>query len=381
MDPTRGGGSFFARIKKTIADVIDNISKSIKDLFSNIGKKKTLDKAEDAIRKNPELKNKKVKVKDYSKVHVLSKKTQQQIKNAKSKEEVDRIMADYKKKRNGLIGAGAALAVVTVGTLIAIGRRGQNKTVSSLNEVKEEAVTAVSVCEKSTAMSVKSPTTNTVKTDNVEKSKATAIAEVARTEAKDTAEETKCYLMVIPNATQTVETSQDIIRKDRENIGKAKKSIDASNGKFTDEFFAATSTRSRTSTDDLYAYKQDKEEEIRYGKILAEEKKIEKQIGDLSDQERNLRSSIARLSSSSNSKQRNRGKINELKNKLNVVTAKKEKLQKSVKRGKQSREDIRDSRGTQTFYKRPSMQSYEGHSDALDTLGHLQRKNRNYEDD
>ena len=95
---TESGDSeeFFETLKKMVCDFIDKIVTSIIEVFEKFFTGKTVKKAEENLKKNPKLKDEKTKITDWKKVHVLNKETQKKIQNSKSKEEVDRIMKEYK---------------------------------------------------------------------------------------------------------------------------------------------------------------------------------------------------------------------------------------------------------------------------------------------
>lgn len=119
--------SFLTKVKK----LIDKAIQKVKEFFS---KKQTVEntkKLEEAVKKDPSLKNKKVKVKDYSKVQKLEEDTMKKLKSAKSDADADRIMEDYKKKRNKLI-AGGAVATVSVGAILGFMLHGKDKQIKYL---------------------------------------------------------------------------------------------------------------------------------------------------------------------------------------------------------------------------------------------------------
>lgn len=365
-DGEGGNPGFFAKIKKAVCEFIDSVAKSISGLFENFTKKKSIEKAEEACAKNPKLRNAKVKVKDYSKVHVLSKKTQKAIANAKSKEEVDQIMARYKKTRNNIIGtAVATTAVITFAALLSRGKKGSKAATTALSTVKEETTTALTVYEKkATKKNEIVPVTisthplpdgnieQKATAEDVNKAKAKATAEIARIEAKDTAEESKNWLMVIENPHVTQGKANAAAKEEVEKMRHG--------GKMDWDVF----NKSDNSVD---PYFNDALDERVYGKLSTYKMKVKQDIGALSEQERNLKSTIASLSKSTNSKKRNAGTISEAKAKLQKITKEKNDLKSTLQKIDTSRTKIRDNRGS-------SQEWRDGQHDAIELNSELASK-------
>lgn len=177
---SEGSENFFTKLKDAVVNFINNIISTIKGIFQKFTSGKACAKAEKALVEDPSLKNKKVKGTDWKKVHVLNKSTQKKIAAAKSKEEVDRIMKDYKAKRNKILAATAAITL-TVGAAFLFLKKGQNKTVQAMEEEK----TGINYDEKASKV-VENP-----EKIEVEKVKATADAEIRKTEVKDVSDEVK----------------------------------------------------------------------------------------------------------------------------------------------------------------------------------------------
>lgn len=180
------GEGFFAKLKKAVCDFVDNMITSIKNIFLKFSGSKAREKAEKAAAADSKFANKKVKATDWEKIHILNKEVQKKINAAKSKEEVDQIMREYKAKRNKIIAATAA-ATVTVGALLIFFTRGKSKNV--VPEMEEQ--------KKGMDYGKTQESPDPVKDQEIKKAKATADAEIRKTEVKDTVDETKENIQII----------------------------------------------------------------------------------------------------------------------------------------------------------------------------------------
>ena len=180
------GDGFFAKLKKAVCDFVDNMTTSIKNIFLKFSGSKAREKAEKAATADSKFANKKVKATDWKKIHILNKEVQKKINAAKSKEEVDRIMREYKAKRNKIIAATTA-ATVTVGALLIFFTRGKSKNV--VPEMEEQ--------KKGMDYGKTQESPDPVKDQEIKKAKATADAEIRKTEVKDTVDETKENIQII----------------------------------------------------------------------------------------------------------------------------------------------------------------------------------------
>lgn len=209
---TESGDSegFFTKLKKAVCDFIDKIVTSIKGVFEKFSTGKTVKKAEENLQKNPKLKDEKTKVKDWKKVHVLNKETQKKIQNAKSKEEVDQIMKEYKSKRNKILAATAAVTV-TVGGLLLFLKKGKSKTVSAMEEQKQ----GMNYEKPVSTPKNETPKNNTAatKVEDTKKAKATADAEIRKTEVKDSADEVKEYMQQVTSGPLMIEQKHELDSK------------------------------------------------------------------------------------------------------------------------------------------------------------------------
>ena len=120
-----------------IRSLVEKIKKFFTDLFDKIASGSLKSKADAAMKKDKALAAKKVEVLDSKKIGNFSKKYTEKIKNAKSMEELDKIMAEYNTKKKIGFGVGAA---VTVGLAVLCGKvlvpkykEEQQKIIDNLN--------------------------------------------------------------------------------------------------------------------------------------------------------------------------------------------------------------------------------------------------------
>lgn len=186
FEESEDSDGFFSKLKKAVCDFVDKMITTIKNIFLKFSGSKAREKAEKAVKADSKLANKKVKATDWKKVHVLNKDVQKKINNAKSKEEVDQIMRDYKAKRNKIIAATSAVTV-TVGALLFFFTRGKSK--NAIVEIEEQ--------KKGMDYGKKPESPDPVKDVEIKKAKATADAEIRKIEVKDTVDETKENIKLI----------------------------------------------------------------------------------------------------------------------------------------------------------------------------------------
>ena len=138
-----GDSSIGSTIVNKIRNLVEKIQKFFTDLFSKITSSSLKSKADAAMKNDKALAAKKVEVLDTKKIGIFSKKYKEKIKNAKSMEELNKIMSDYNKKKKIGFGVGAT---VTVGLGVLCGKvlvpkykEEQQKIIGNLNKEVEDA--------------------------------------------------------------------------------------------------------------------------------------------------------------------------------------------------------------------------------------------------
>lgn len=140
---------------------------------------------------------------------MLNKETQKKIQNAKNKKEVDQIMKEYKAKRNKILAATAAVTVTITGLLVFL-KKGKSKTISSMEDQKKGMG-----YETSTKVT-RSDSIYAIEIEETHKAKATADAEIRKTEVKDAADEVKEYVTKV-NESPLISDSDVQALKDKMN--------------------------------------------------------------------------------------------------------------------------------------------------------------------
>ena len=138
-----GDSSIGSTIVNKIRNLVEKIQKFFTDLFSKITSSSLKSKADEAMKNDKALAAKKVEVLDTKKIGTFSKKYKEKIKNAKSMDELDKIMAEYNTKKKIGFGVGAA---VTVGLGVLCGKvlvpkykEEQQKIIDNLNKEVDDA--------------------------------------------------------------------------------------------------------------------------------------------------------------------------------------------------------------------------------------------------
>ena len=128
--------NIFERAIKYVRDLIKKIKDKISEKFSDANVKKQQEKLKMEILSDPSNKNRKVKVRVNDKVYALDKKALGDLTKCKTKEEVEKYMSDYKKKREKLVAG----SIVAVSAATAIGILGSklHKTHKQLDGLQEE---------------------------------------------------------------------------------------------------------------------------------------------------------------------------------------------------------------------------------------------------
>lgn len=137
---------FIDTIVDKVKTLVEKIKKFFEDLFSSAKIKSLKDKASSAFKNDKALEAKKVEVLDTGKIMGFSKKYKEKIKNAKSEEEIDQIVAEYNKKKKVGFVAGAAttigLGVLAKKVLVPAYKNANDKHIDALQKESEEATKA-----------------------------------------------------------------------------------------------------------------------------------------------------------------------------------------------------------------------------------------------
>lgn len=134
---------FVDTIVDKVRTLVEKIKKFFEDLFSSAKIKFLKDRASSAFKNDKALEAKKVEVLDTGKIMGFSKKYKEKIKNAKSEEEIDQIVAEYNKKKKVGFVAGAAttigLGVLAKKVLVPGYKNANDKYMDALQKESEEA--------------------------------------------------------------------------------------------------------------------------------------------------------------------------------------------------------------------------------------------------
>lgn len=140
--------NIFEKAIRYVRDLIRKIKDKIAEKFSDEKVKKQQDKIKMEIISDPTKKNKKVKVRVNDKVYALDKKALNDLTKCKTKEEVEKYMADYKKKREKLVAG--SIVVISAATAIGILGSKLHKTHKQLDELQGEYEKSIKALEKKT---------------------------------------------------------------------------------------------------------------------------------------------------------------------------------------------------------------------------------------
>lgn len=139
--------------KKAIRKVKEFIQKIISKLEEKFSKNKLAEKQKTfkiECQKDPSKRNKKVKVRVNDNVYTLSKKAMNDLMKCKTKEEAEKYMEDYRKKREKIVAA--SVVTITAGSLFAFLGTKLSKTTKQLNSLQQEHEKCVLHIEKQDAL-------------------------------------------------------------------------------------------------------------------------------------------------------------------------------------------------------------------------------------
>lgn len=151
MEAANGNKENF--FKKAIRKVKEFIQKIISKLEEKFSKNKLAEKQkafEIECQKDPSKRNKKVKVRVNDKVYTLSKKAMNDLMKCKTKEEAEKYMEDYRKKREKIVAA--SVVTITAGSLFAFLGTKLSKTTKQLNSLQQEHEKCIKHIEKQDAL-------------------------------------------------------------------------------------------------------------------------------------------------------------------------------------------------------------------------------------
>lgn len=126
---------------ESVGDAISNMIQKIKDAITSAKKRiqeffasKKVKNIETQIENNPELKNKRIEMVDYSKLDKANEQAMSDIDNAKSKEDIDKAVEKHASTRKKII-AGATVAVTVAAGIVTV-----KKITKKMSEQNEENV-------------------------------------------------------------------------------------------------------------------------------------------------------------------------------------------------------------------------------------------------
>lgn len=125
------GDSFFETVLKKLNEIFERIKETITNIFTKKENEEKIQKVNEAIKKDPALGKKKVKLRDHSKEKELDKKTMSEIGDVKTVGQLAVKMDSYRKQRNKAIAIGATVTV----TLAFVGSKLLKKKDQQISEL------------------------------------------------------------------------------------------------------------------------------------------------------------------------------------------------------------------------------------------------------
>ena len=138
--------NFFKKAIRKVKEFIQNIISKLEEKFSKNKLAQKQKAFEIECQKDPSKRNKKVKVRVNDKVYTLSKKAMNDLMKCKTKEEAEKYMEDYRKKREKIVAA--SVVTITAGSLFAFLGTKLSKTTKQLNSLQQEHEECIKRMEK-----------------------------------------------------------------------------------------------------------------------------------------------------------------------------------------------------------------------------------------
>ena len=142
--------NFFKKAIRKVKEFIQNIISKLEEKFSKNKLAQKQKAFEIECQKDPSKRNKKVKVRVNDKVYTLSKKAMNDLMKCKTKEEAEKYMEDYRKKREKIVAA--SVVTITAGSLFAFLGTKLSKTTKQLNSLQQEHEKCIKHIEKQDAL-------------------------------------------------------------------------------------------------------------------------------------------------------------------------------------------------------------------------------------
>lgn len=125
---------FVKKLIRKIAELKDKVLSFISDFYNKHFTKKMEEDVTEAIKNDPEIKKKKVKVRDWKKMEQLQEDAMNAVDDAKTTAEVDDAVRKYKKKRAVIIGSSIAIAVTAALGIIHHNRKNSAHKINKKNK-------------------------------------------------------------------------------------------------------------------------------------------------------------------------------------------------------------------------------------------------------
>ena len=142
--------NFFKKAIRKVKEFIQNIISKLEEKFSKNKLAQKQKAFEIECQKDPSKRNKKVKVRVNDKVYTLSKKAMNDLMKCKTKEEAEKYMEDYRKKREKIVAA--SVVTIAAGSLFTFLGTKLSKTTKQLNSLQQEHEKCVLHIEKQDAL-------------------------------------------------------------------------------------------------------------------------------------------------------------------------------------------------------------------------------------
>lgn len=135
-------------LKRTI-DKIKEMFRKIRSFVSSSSAKQEAEKLKNAVDENPEFAQQRIQMEDYESSYKLGKSALKKLEKAKTKEEAERILAEYqqqrKKRKKLAIKVGAVVTLIAGGTLFARACARMNELEKELPELKKDYYAATDI--------------------------------------------------------------------------------------------------------------------------------------------------------------------------------------------------------------------------------------------
>lgn len=215
--------SVFSKIVKKIKELF----RKAREWFANAFSNKKIEELEAKVEANPELKNKKIKIKDRTKLEKLNDETLSAIDSCTTNAEVDVVMQEHKSKKKKIIAATVVTAITVAGAIVFL-KKHKAKVSKKLTEQEKKLEETVEEARSALSDMTVAPMDKTPKVKTSPKSTQTKTQEPSTSKYKVADKTPK---LAVKKANASMEVVKESISEQKEAVEEITTSVVLQGGK------------------------------------------------------------------------------------------------------------------------------------------------------